>query len=179
VRFAANDAAADGQVRDIEIHRERVVLRRSLRGMQRAISMPVSAFAGVVLKVMLSDEGWTAETVAAVLLAHKDPSLMLPLLVTPQVDDALVEWRRWSHALGLPLLVDDESGLHEPFTHKPFVSKFFVNLGQLRIARQLPRRRRRTALKRRRPSIPLRRSFAKLTAAASVYRGEREIIVRD
>jgi hypothetical protein len=157
VRFTASDAVADGQVRDIELHRERVVLRRSLRGMQMAINMPVSAFAGVALKVMLSNE-WTAETTAAVLLAHKDTSLALPLLVTPQVDDALVEWRRWSRTLGLPLLVDDETGLREPFPR----------MGQMRIARPRPRRRRRSPLKNRRPANCLRRTFIKLSISTSV-----------
>ena len=51
VRYAASDAAADGRVRDIELHRERVVVRRSLAGMRMAINMPLSAFAGVGLRL--------------------------------------------------------------------------------------------------------------------------------
>ena len=44
VRFFAGDAAADGQVRAVELHRERVVMRRALRGMRMALNMPVAAF---------------------------------------------------------------------------------------------------------------------------------------
>ena len=52
VRFFAGDAAADGQVRDVELHRERVVMRRALRGMRMALNMPVAAFDGVSLWLM-------------------------------------------------------------------------------------------------------------------------------
>ncbi len=51
VRFAASDAAADGRVREVELHRERVVVRRSLAGMRMALNMPVAAFAGVGLRL--------------------------------------------------------------------------------------------------------------------------------
>jgi hypothetical protein len=167
VRFAASDAAADGRVREIELHRERVVLRRSLRGMHMALNMPVSAFSGVALKLMAGEGG--ADAHVAVVLAHKDPSLVLPLFVTREADDAFAEWRCWGEVLGLPLLVEDEAGLREPF----------ARLGSLRIARPRPRRRRRSALKRRRPSILLRRRPAKLSDASPVHRGEREIIARN
>lgn len=169
VRFAASDATADGQVRDIELHRERVVLRRCVRGMRMAINMPVSAYDGVALKVMLCGEAWTEEAAVAVVLMHKDPSLMLPLCVTREVDEAFVEWRSWSQALGLPLLVQDGSGLREPF----------ARMGHVSIARPRPRRRRRSVLKGRRPLILLRRIFSKLSETALVHRGEHEIIARN
>ena len=48
VRFSASDAAADGRMREVELHRERVVLRRSLHGMRMALNMPVASYnAGV------------------------------------------------------------------------------------------------------------------------------------
>ena len=49
VRFLAGDATADGHVREVELHRERVVLRRALRGMRMALNMPVAASDGVAL----------------------------------------------------------------------------------------------------------------------------------
>jgi hypothetical protein len=167
VRFAASDAAADGRVRDIELHRERVVVRRSLRGMRMALNMPISAFNGVALRVMPGEGG--ADPHVAVVLAHKDPSLMLPLFVAREPDDAFAEWRSWGQVLGLPLLVEEDGGMREPF----------ARIGQVRIARPRPRRRRRSALKRRRPSILLRRQPGKLSHASPVHRGEREIIARN
>ena len=34
VRFPAQDAGADGQMRQVELHRERVMVRRAVRGMR-------------------------------------------------------------------------------------------------------------------------------------------------
>jgi hypothetical protein len=166
VRFAASDAAADGRVRDIELHRERVVVRRSVRGMHMALNMPLTAFAGVALRVMAGEGGVDG---VAVVLAHKDPSLVLPLFVTWDAEDALADWRSWAQVLGLPLLVEDQGNLHEPF----------ARIGQLRIERPRPRRRRRSVMKNRRPSILMRRSPGKLTDAPRVHRGEDEIIARN
>ena len=93
VRFAATDLAADERVRYVELHRERVVVRRSLRGMRMALNMPVSAFKGIGLKVMAGEGDKPASV--AVMLEHKDPGLALPLFVSYETDDALAEWRSW------------------------------------------------------------------------------------
>ena len=168
VRFSASDAAADGRVRDIELHRERVVLRRSLQGMRMALNMPVSAFDGISLQ-LLPDEGGT-EDMLAVVLEHKDPTLALPLFLTAHADEALAEWRAWSQVLGLPLLLADQVASNAG------PGQF----GLLQTRRPRPRRRRRSALKRRRPSILLRRAKGKkITRATRIHRGEREIIARN
>jgi hypothetical protein len=161
VRFAASDAVADGRVREIELHRTRVVVRRRLAGMRMALNLPVSAFAGVALRLLPGD--------VAVLLAHKDPGLALPLFLSAEADEATAEWRSWGAVLGLPLLVEDEDGWYEPI----------ARLGALRVCPVRPRRRRRSPLKRRRATMPLRRARGQLTAATSVHRGEREIIARN
>ena len=164
VRFCASDAAADGRVRDIELHRERVVLRRSLSGMRMALNMPVRAFDGISLE-LLPGEGGQLDLLAIV-LEHRDPSLTLPLYLTPRPDEALAEWRAWSEVLGMPLLLAESVAGS-------------VKLGHLRIERPRPRRRRRSILKKRRPSILMRRGFGKITRATPVHRGEREIIARN
>jgi Family of unknown function (DUF6101) len=163
VAYAAGDAAADGRVREIELTRTRVVVRRSLAGMRMALNLPLSAFSGVALRML------PGEAAAAVTLAHRDPGLALPLSVYEEADEALADWRSWGAVLGLPLLVEEEGGFREPF----------ARLGALRIDRVKPRRRRRSALKRRRASLPLRRARGKLNAATPVHRGEREIIARN
>jgi hypothetical protein len=164
-RYAASDAAADGQVRDIELHRRRVVVRRTLSGMRMALNLPVAAFAGVALKLTAGADG--AE--AAVMLAHKDPGLALPLFVSCEGDDATAEWRVWGAVLGLPLLVEEEDGWRE----------VFARLGGLRLGEVRARRRRHSVLRKRRPSILMRRQPGRLGAATPVYRGEREIIARN
>jgi len=44
VSFNAHDTRADGGVRQIELHRERVVLRRAIHGIQMAVKVRVSDF---------------------------------------------------------------------------------------------------------------------------------------
>ena len=59
------------------------------------------------------------------------------------------------------------------------VREAFPQLGELRIGRVRPRRRRRSALKRRRPSISFRRATGRIGETMPVHRGEREIIARN
>lgn len=166
--FSASDATADERVRHVELFRERVVVRRSLAGMRMALNMPVSAFAGIALRLMPGKGA--AGPVVAVVLEHKDPGLTLPLYISSEADDAFADWRSWGNVLGLPLLVvDDEGTLSEPF----------ARMGGVRIEKVRSRRRRRSSLKRRRPSILLRRRPGKITADTPVHRGEREIIARN
>jgi len=165
-RFAATDAAADERVRQVELYRERVVVRRSIAGMRMALNMPVSAFSGVALRVLTGD----GHATASVTLEHKDPSLALPLFASTEADEAFAEWRAWGNVLGLPLLVSEDGGdLHEPF----------ARIGGVRVDDVRPRRRRRSALKRRRPTMSLRRSTGRITETTPVHSGEREIIARN
>ncbi len=168
VRFFAGDASADGQVRDVELHRERVVMRRALRGMRMALNMPVAAFDGVSLWLVPGEAG--DQDTLAVVLKHRDPTLTLPLYVTSRPDEALAEWRAWSQVLDVPLLLADQRGSSTSAT---------AQLDQLHVERPRPRRRRRSSLKARRPSILLRRATGKITNASSIHRGEREIIARN
>jgi hypothetical protein len=166
--FAASDAAADGRVRQIELFHKRVVVRRSVAGIRMALNMPVSAFAGVSLRMAPGADG--APPTVSVVLEHKDPSLAMSLYVSTDSDDVLAEWRSWSQVLGLPQLIDDdEGGWREPF----------ARLGGVRIEPVRPRRRRHSALKRRRPAMTLRRKAGKISDTTPVYRGEREIIARN
>ena len=48
--FDAQDTRADGGVRSIELHRERVVLRRAVQGMQMAVKIRVSDFEALLKK---------------------------------------------------------------------------------------------------------------------------------
>jgi hypothetical protein len=82
----------------------------------------------------------------------------------------MAEWKSWSRVLGVPLLVDDGDGaLREPFQR----------LGQLGVGPVSPRKKRRAAIRWRRPSILMRRKPGRAVAEPVVRRGEREIIARD
>src|ERR1700733_11723000 len=131
VRFEAADEAADGHRRIVDLHRERVVLRRSVRGMRMALNMPVAAFRGVAIRLQ-RDAGVSSENSAptsiAVVLEHDDPALSLPLFSSAETDDIVAEWQAWGRVLGLPLLIAERDGaLREPFKR----------LGALRAEREI------------------------------------------
>jgi hypothetical protein len=168
VRFAATDEAADERLCIVDLHRERVVLRRSVRGMRMAINLPVAAYRGVAIR--LSGEIGRPPQTITVVLEHADPALSLPLFCSSEPDEIVAEWQCWSRVLGLPLLIAENDGtLREPF----------ARLGRLRVEAPTWRRRRRSAVARRRPFRLLRRRAAVLPAAPLVHRGEREIIARN
>jgi len=168
VRFAAADEAADERLRIVDLHRERVVLRRSVGGMRMALNLPLSAFRGIAIR--LSGENNAPPSAITVTLEHGDPALSLPLFSSPEADDIVAEWQSWGRVLGLPLLVTaDDGSLKEPF----------ARIGALRIEEPTYRRRRRTAIARRRLRLFQRRRVAARSAAPAVHRGEREIIARN
>ena len=147
VSFNAHDTRADGGVRQIELHRERVVLRRAVQGMRMAVSVRITDFLGVALRGI--DDG------TMLVLRHRDPSLTIPLWISTDPDEIATRWLMWSELFALPQLHDDEP--REP----------------------APRRRRRNAIRWRRPRFLMRRRPGHLLDPAQVYRGEREIIARD
>lgn len=168
VRYPAKDSGADGQVRQVELHRERVVLRRAVRGMRMSVGVPVSAFRGVVLRLIPAEGGQPAAV--TVMLDHNDHALSVPLYAASDSDDVTAIWKAWGRVFGLPLLVAENDGvLREPF----------ARLGSLAVDDPQPRRRRRSVLKRRRPSILLRRKPGRRFEELRVLRGEHEIIARN
>lgn len=167
VRFAATDAVADGLVRHVEIARERVRVKRSVRGITISINVPVDAYQGVALRMLPSEDGSEERVVVSV--EHRDPALSVTLFEATDNFDVIAEWQLWSRVLALPLLIVDGEGVLRP----PFPS-----MGMVRVGKAGPRRRRRNAVKRRRPSFPLRRR-AVISQPALVIRREREIIARN
>ena len=147
VSFDAHDIRADGGVRQIELHRERVVLRRALHGMQMAVNVRVRDFLGVALRGI--------DDTQMLVLAHRDPSLTIPLCVSSDRDEITTAWRMWSDIFGLPQLPEDK--VPEP----------------------AQRRRRHNAIRARRPKFLARRRGGDLLNPANLHQGEREIIARD
>ena len=168
VRYPAKDSGADGQVRQVELDRERVVLRRTLRGMRMKVGLPVSAFRGVALRLMPAEGDQPAAV--TVMLDHNDDALCVPLYADCHTDDVTAIWRAWGRVLSLPLLVVEEDGT---------LREIFARLGGVGIEVPQPRRRRRSVLRRRRPSILLRRKPGRRIDGARVHHGEREIIARN
>jgi hypothetical protein len=168
VSFMTSDARADERLRSIELDRERVVVRREVRGVPMRLSLKVSEFLGVAIRVIPPDQ--SQDGALAVMLEHRDEGLSVPLMVaTDAGDDVVAEWQRWGRVLGRPLLIADGEGFREPFER----------LGGVRVAAPVPRRRGRATLRRRRPSILLRRKPGHPQAEPQIHRDEREIIARN
>src|ERR1700738_4082400 len=105
----------------------------------------------------------------AVVLQHKDPALSLTLCRACESGDVVADWRAGGRTLGVPLLVAQSDGcLREPF----------ARLGGVCTAAPIARRRR-SSLRGRRASIPLRRGRGSLSRVARIHAGEREIIARN
>ena len=145
--YEAIDHRADGSVRHIELHRERVILRRELQGMRMAIRIRVSDFLGLAVRGL--DES------KMLVLVHRDPALSIPLCVTSDDDAIQSAWDVWSATFGLPQIT--EARTYEP----------------------AQRRRRRNAIRDRRPKFLVRRRVGALLNAPANYAGAREIIARD
>jgi len=147
VSFDAHDVRADNGVRHVELHRERVVLRRAVQGMRMAINLRVSDFRGIARRGI--------DDAQMLVLLHRDPSLTIPLCVSSDHDEIASAWDLWSNIFALPQVVEETA--NEP----------------------APRRRRRNAIRMRRPKFLMRRRGGGPLEGASVHRGEREIIARN
>ena len=146
-RYVAHDTRADDGIRQVELHRERVVLRRAVRGMRMAINLRVSDFSGIALRDIADAQ--------MLVLLHRDPCLTIPLCTSSDRDEIAAAWQMWSEIFALPQLTEGEPS--EP----------------------TPRRRRRNAVRWRRPKFLVRRRIGDALNPANLHAGEREIIARD
>ncbi|MTW14619.1 hypothetical protein GJ689_00120 [Rhodoplanes serenus] len=167
IRFTTADTATDTRLRDVELGRDRVVLRRTVSGMRMAMALPLDHFLGVTLNVV--PPGDNDDGAVAIVLSHRDAALSVPLYVADDGTEAIAEWQLWAKVLGLPLLIADPDGvLREPFPR----------LGSVRVGAPQLRRRRCGPVKRRRASILMRRKPGRMPARPRVIKDEREIIAR-
>lgn len=148
ISFQARDGRADGEMRHIQIDRERVVMRRAVRGMNMTLQIRVREYLGIACRS--TDNG------QALVLAHRDPSLSVPLLVSSDHDAIDDVWSQWSDLLALPQIEDENGEAREP----------------------AQRRRRRNVIRMRRPKFLMRRKAGYRSGEATVHRDEREIIAR-
>ncbi|HKU09095.1 MAG TPA: DUF6101 family protein [Bradyrhizobium sp.] len=101
LRFDARDVRADGGVRQVEIHRERVVLRRAIAGMRMAVKISVSDFIGIGLRGVDGDAQMLA-------LIHRDPSLTIPLAISTDRAELDTASAMWSEIFSLPQLPEEK-----------------------------------------------------------------------
>jgi len=144
--FLARDPRADGGSRHVEINRERVIMRRVVRGVRMTLQLRIRDFLGIACR--------ETDGARALVLAHSDPSLSVPLLVTDDDRELEHQWSAWSDLFALPQI--DENNEAAP----------------------APRRRRHNVIRVRRPRFLSRRRAGRISKDTVIYRGEDEIIAR-
>ncbi|BAR98167.1 DUF6101 family protein [Blastochloris viridis] len=165
--FAAVDPSADGRIREIEIDRTRVIVRRAVAGVRMRLNVPIESYLGVVVRI--EPDVTPDHSQIAVVLAHRDPALSVTLSAADDCDDVIADWQAWAKSLGCPLLIGNGDGSwREPMTR----------LGAVVVTTPSPRRRRHSPHTRRRPKALMRRKPGRPAATAKVYRDECEIIAR-
>jgi hypothetical protein len=106
VSYATRDSIGDVS---FTITDKGAVIRRPLEksGLPVSIALPPRAFIGVAARAIEDEDG---EITVTLELLHKDPALCVPLLVAHDLDDVAADWRAWSDAFSLPLLLVEKDG---------------------------------------------------------------------
>ena len=179
VQFPALDAGADGQIRQVELCRERVAVRRAVAGIGMVVRVPMAEFRGVMLRLVTDHHGpelnetdhidINQDDKVTITLDHRDPALSVLLFTEEDSGNVITMWKAWGRVLGLPLLL---AGRGEGMG-----SDISIRVDTVPTSIPAARRRRRSAMKFRRPSILMRRKSGRGVNDAQIH-AEREIIAR-
>ena len=149
VEYALN--SENGNV-SVTLDERGAVLRRILpqSGLPLSFALPTRAFKGV----------------AALELHHEDPDLSIPLLVAHDLSDIAADWRSWSVAFRLPMLMVEADGVARPLEE---------HIGPIR-REPAAERRRHAYFADRRPRFLVRRKTGSLGVTMKIE--GKEIIAR-
>lgn len=163
VSYAIRDSSGDVT---ITIDERGAVLRKILpsSGLPLSIALPKRAFKGVAARAI--DHG-NGEVTVTLELHHDDPDLCIPLLVAHDLSDIAADWRSWSEAFRIPMLMVEADGVARPLED---------HLGELRTNEMRPRRRH-SYFANRRPRFLVRRSTGNLGIMMKIE--GKEIIARN
>lgn len=141
------------------------VLRRTLpsSGLPISFALPVRAFKGVAARAIDHGNGDMTVTLE---LHHDDPELCIPLLVAHDLSDIAADWRSWSDAFNIPMLMVEADGVAHPLED---------HIGDVRREPAHPRRRAASSVKHR-PRFLCRRKTGSLGVAMKIE--GKEIIAR-
>ncbi|KQQ38057.1 hypothetical protein ASG19_02990 [Rhizobium sp. Leaf306] len=162
VTYAMNETSGDVT---ITIDERGAVLRKILpeSGLPLSFALPARAFKGVAARAIDHGDGDVTVTLE---LHHDDPDLCIPLLVAHDLCDIAADWRSWSDAFRIPMLMVEADGIARPLEN---------HLGDLRTATTKPRRRH-SYFAERRPRFLVRRATGSLGVILKIE--GKEIIAR-
>lgn len=143
-----------------------VVMRRSLpaSGLPLTVALPSRVFKGVAARAIDHGNGDVTVTLE---LHHNDPSLCIPLLVAHDLFDIAADWRSWSEAYGIPMLMVEADGVARE------LDEHLITAG----AKPPKPRRRHSYFADRRPRFLVRRKVGNLGISMKIK--GREIFSRD
>ncbi|MCX8996344.1 DUF6101 family protein [Rhizobiaceae bacterium BDR2-2] len=141
------------------------VLRRMLpsSGLPISFALPTRAFKGIAARAIDHGDGGMTVTLE---LHHQDPNLCIPLLVAHDLCDIAADWRTWSVAFRLPMLMVEADGIARPLED---------HIGEPR-PDMATQRRRHSYFANRRPRFLVRRKTGSLGVAMKIE--GKEIIAR-
>ena len=159
-----NYELAGGNV-SVTLDERGAVLRRTLpsSGLPISFALPVRAFKGVAARAIDHGNGDMTVTLE---LHHEDAELCIPLLVAHDLSDIAADWRSWSDAFNIPMLMVEADGVAHPLED---------HIGDVRREPAQPRRRAANAMKHR-PRFLCRRKTGSLGVAMKIE--GKEIIAR-
>ena len=164
VSYAASDDYGD--VTFTIDHRGAIVRRiLPMSGLPATVVVPSIAFRGVAARAMEDVDGNVTVTLE---LLHADPMLSVPLLVAHDLEDVAADWRAWSDAYRLPMLLIEADGVARTLEE---------SLGAAIKTRPQEERRKRVVTPGHRPRFLMRRKAGDL-GLRLVVNGE-EIIARN
>ena len=101
---------AEGTDATITLDERGAVMRRMLpaSGLPLTVALPSRAFKGVAARAIDHGNGDVTVTLE---LHHTDPGLCIPLLVAHDLYDIAADWRSWSEAYGIPMLMVEADGV--------------------------------------------------------------------
>lgn len=101
VTYASHDGSSDVT---FTINERGAVIRQVLpsSGLPMSIALPACAFVGVAARAVEDEFG---EITVTLELMHEDPLLSVPLLVAHDLGDIAADWRAWSAAFNLPMML--------------------------------------------------------------------------
>ncbi|PYE36146.1 hypothetical protein C8J35_102532 [Rhizobium sp. PP-F2F-G38] len=149
----------------ISLDERGAVMRKVLpsSGLPLSIALPARAFKGVAARAIDHGDG---EVTVTLELHHDDPDLCVPLLVAHDLSDIAADWRAWSEAYRIPMLMVEADGVARPLDN---------HLGDVKTHAIVPRRRH-SLHAQRRPRFLMRRTTGSLGVAMKI--DGSEIIAR-
>lgn len=142
------------------------VMRRMLpgSGLPLTIALPSRVFSGVAARAI--DHG-NGEVTVTLELHHTDPNCCVPLLVAHDLYDIAADWRAWSEAYRIPMLMVEADGVARQLDDHLLSAA----------ARPAKPRRRHSYFANRRPRFLVRRKTGELGVSMKIE--GREIFARD